>query len=90
MAQTRNEVDKKVLSLVKQAGELLVNHKYDEVWPVIGQLNGLIKKKDDLTLPGYMVEVLEKYTRDYYHQNGIVTQAHKAMTAIGGKLSQVE
>lgn len=90
MAQTRNEVDKKVLALVKEAGELLVNHKYDEVWPVMGQLNGLFKKKDDLTLPGYMVEVLEKYIRDYYHQNGIVTQAHKAMTAIGGKLSQVE
>ena len=90
MAQPRNEVDKKVLALVNEAGELLVNHKYDEVWPVMGQLNGLFKKKDDLTLPGYMVEVLEKYIRDYYHQNGIVTQAHKAMTAIGGKLSQVE
>ena len=90
MAHTRNEADMKVLALVKEAGELLVNHKYDEVWPVMGQLNGLFKKKDDLTLPGYMVEVLEKYIRDYYHQNGIVTQAHKAMTAIGGKLSQVE
>lgn len=60
------------------------------MWQRIIKIDSLIKKKDDLTLPGYMVEVLEKYTRDYYHQNGIVTQAHKAMTAIGGKLSQVE
>ncbi|MBZ2021409.1 hypothetical protein [Streptococcus sanguinis] len=90
MAQTRSETDKKVLGLAKEAGELLVNYKYSEAWPVMGQLYGLVKKKDDLALPDYMVEALEKYVRDYYHQNDIVNQAHKAMTAVGGKMAQME
>ncbi|MGT2707494.1 hypothetical protein ACVRXQ_06030 [Streptococcus panodentis] len=90
MAQTRNEVDKKVLGLAKEAGELLANYKYGEAWSVMRQLHGLVKKKNALTLPDSMVEALEKHIKDYYHQYDVITQARKAMTAIGRKMGQVE
>lgn len=82
------EQDKKVLQVVQELSSLLTSYKYEEVWEKAGELNSLLKKRDELTLPPYMIDMLQQHVKSYYYQNNNVTKAHKAMVAIGHKLEE--
>ncbi|MDV5987560.1 hypothetical protein KB575_00560 [Streptococcus canis] len=86
--QTRSAEDKKVLQVAQELSELLVNHKYDESWEKAGELNSLLKKREGLTLPGFMVDMMSQHLKSYYYQNNAIGKAHKAMSAIGHKLQE--
>lgn len=88
--ETRNEQDKKVLGLANQISELLVAHQYEGTWELVGELNALLKKKEELTLPTYMIDSLIQYIKSYYYQNNQVKKARTAMTAIGHKLADFD
>lgn len=88
MQNTRSEADKKILKVAQEFSELLKTHNYDASWEKAGELNSLLKKRDDLSLPGYMVDMIAQHLKSYYYQNNVVTKAHKAMTAIGHKLEE--
>ena len=85
--EVHNEQDKKVLGLANELSELLVAHKYEETWERVGELNSLLKKKEELTLPSYMIDALVQHVKSYYYQNNQVKKARTAMTAIGHKLA---
>ncbi|WP_273451258.1 hypothetical protein [Streptococcus ferus] len=87
MVNVTKAEDKKVLAISQEFSELLVNHKYDEAWEKAGELNGLLKKREELTLPSYMIDMMQTHLKNYYYQNNVVNKAHKAMSAIGHKLA---
>lgn len=87
MVNVTKPEDKKVLAVNQELSELLIGHKYNEAWEKAGELNSLLKKRDDLTLPSYMLDMLQNHLKSYYYQNNAVTKAHKTMTAIGHKLA---
>ncbi|AXQ77771.1 hypothetical protein DDV21_001120 [Streptococcus chenjunshii] len=86
MAQ--NEQDKKVLHVAQELAELLTTHKYEESWEKAGELNGLLKSREGLTLPSYMLDMLNQHLKSYYYQNNVINKAHKAQSAIGHKLAE--
>lgn len=88
MAQTRNEKDKKILAVSQELSGLLVSYKYEEAWEKAGELNALLKNRDELTLPPYMIDMLQQHLKSYYYQNNVVKKAHRSMTAIGHKLEE--
>lgn len=88
MAQTRNEKDKKVLAVSQELSGLLTAYKYEEAWEKAGELNSLLKQRDELTLPPYMIDMLAQHLKSYYYQNSVIKKAHKAMSAIGHKLEE--
>lgn len=90
MANTQNAEDKKLLAVSQEFSGLLTSHKYDEAWEKAGELNGLLKKREGLTLPGYMVDMIETHLKSYYFQNSNVNKARKAMSAIGHKLAEIK
>ncbi|WP_373808431.1 hypothetical protein [Streptococcus ferus] len=87
MVNVTKAEDKKVLAVSQELSELLVGHKYDEAWEKAGELNALLKKRDDLTLPSYMLDMMQTHLKNYYYQNNVVNKAHKSMSAIGHKLA---
>lgn len=88
MSNTRPEADKKILHVAHELSELLVGHSYDQAWEKAGELNSLLKRREELTLPGYMVDMIAQHLKSYYYQNNTVSKAHKAMSAIGHKLEE--
>ncbi|MFS1664092.1 hypothetical protein [Streptococcus sp. zg-JUN1979] len=83
----RTEADKKLLFVTQELSDLLTSHKYDEAWTKAGELHSLLKNTEGLTLPPYMLDMLKTHLKSYYYQNNVVNKAHKAMSAIGGKLA---
>lgn len=81
-------MDKKVLKVSQELSELLTAYKWEEAYTKAGELNGLLKNRDELTLPGYMVDMMAQHVRSYYYQNNQVSKAHKSMVAIGHKLAE--
>lgn len=90
MPQGKSEQDKKVLVITQELSELLTNYKYDEAWEKAGELNKLLKLKDGLTLPPYMIDMLVTHMKSYYYQNNQIQKAHKVMSAIGHKLAEFQ
>lgn len=90
MPQGKSEQDKKVLHVAQELSDLLTSYKYDEAWEKAGELNGLLKSDEGLTLPSYMLDMLRQHVKSYYYQNNIITKSHKAMTAIGHKLAEFQ
>lgn len=88
MLNTHTETDKKMLNVAHELSELLVGHSYDQAWEKAGELNSFLKRREELTLPGYMVDMITQHLKSYYHQNNAVNKAHKAMSAIGHKLEE--
>lgn len=88
MANVRSEADRKVLRVTQELSELLTSYKYDEAWEKAGELNSLLKKRDELTLPAYMLDMLQQHLKSYYYQNNVVSKARKSMAAIGHKLEE--
>ncbi|HFN2780232.1 TPA: hypothetical protein ACHDGW_000758 [Streptococcus pyogenes] len=86
MSNTRSEADKKLLVVTQELSELLISHQYDQSWEKAGELNSLLKKREELTLPGYMVDMIQQHLKSYYYQNNMINKAHKSMSAIGHKL----
>ncbi|HEM3642583.1 TPA: hypothetical protein U1C81_000553 [Streptococcus suis] len=70
--------------------ELLVAYQYEGTWELVGELNALLKKNEELTLPTYMIDSLKQYVKSYYYQNDQVKKARTAMTAIGHKLADFD
>lgn len=90
MPQAQSEQDKKVLRVAQELSALLVSHKYDESWEKAGELNGLLKNRENLTLPSYMLDMLGQHLKSYYFQNSHIKKAHTAMSAIGHKLEDFQ
>lgn len=88
MSGTRSEADKKLLQVAQELSELLVGHSYDQAWEKAGELNSILKKREEFTLPEYMVDMIQQHLKSYYRQNKIVNNAHIAMSAIGHKLQE--
>ncbi|HEM6035848.1 hypothetical protein [Streptococcus suis] len=88
MANNRTDADKKLLAVSQELSQALTSHKYDDAWTKAGELNGLLKSRDEYTLPGYMLDMIAKHLKDFYWQNNQVNKAHKAMSAIGHKLEE--
>lgn len=88
MSKNYTEQDKKVLRVSSELSELLTAYKWDEAYTKAGELNALLKKRDELTLPGYMLDMMATHVKSYYYQNNQVSKAHKAMVAIGHKLAE--
>lgn len=84
--QQRNELDKKFLKVAQELSEALVAYQWDEAYTKAGELNSLLKQRDQMTLPGYMLDSAQNHLRSFYHQNTVVQKAHKAMIAVGHKL----
>lgn len=88
MSETRSKLDKKLLNVTHELSELLVGHSYDQAWEKAGELNSILKNREDFTLPEYMVDMIAQHLKSYYYQNNTVNKAHKAMSAIGHKLEE--
>ncbi|MCK1245186.1 hypothetical protein MX035_08975 [Streptococcus uberis] len=88
MSGTRSEADKKLLQVAQELSELLVGHSYDQAWEKAGELNSILKKREEFTLPEYMVDMIQQHLKSYYRQNRIVNKAYIAMSAIGHKLQE--
>lgn len=88
MAGTRTEADKKLLHVAQELSELLVGHSYDQAWEKAGELNSILKKREEFTIPEYMIDMIQQHLKSYYRQNTNVNKAHKAMSAIGHKLQE--
>lgn len=80
--------DKKLLATAQEFSGLLTAYKYEEAKELASQLNDLLKKRDELTLPGYMVDMMQQHLKSYYYQANVVYKARKAMSAIGHKLAE--
>ncbi|MFM1676741.1 hypothetical protein AB6P01_09785 [Streptococcus mutans] len=90
MPQSKNEQDKKVLSVVQELSQLLIGYKYDEAWGKAGELSGLLRNTESLTLPSYMLDMLKQHLKSYYYQQEQVNKSHKAQLAIGHKLEDFQ
>ncbi len=77
-----------MLNVAHELSELLVGHSYDKAWEKAGELNSLLKRREELTLPGYMVDMIAQHLKSYYFQNNVISKAHKTMSAIGHKLEE--
>lgn len=84
----RNDMDKKLLNLTTELSEALTTYKYEEAWNKAGELNSLLKNREQFSLPGYMLDMIGQHVKSYYYQNSTVQKAHKAMSAIGHKLEE--
>ena len=90
MANNRTDADKKLLAVSQELSQALTSHKYDDAWTKAGELNGLLKKRDEYTLPSYMLDMIAQHLKEFYRQNNYVSKAHKTMTAIGHKLEEIK
>ncbi|HEM3630743.1 TPA: hypothetical protein U1D13_000628 [Streptococcus suis] len=88
MAENRTQEDKKVLAVSQELSQALVTYKWEEAWTKAGELNGLLKNREGLTLPPYMLDMLVQHLKSFYYQNNQINKAHKAMSAIGHKLEE--
>lgn len=86
MSNTRSEADKKLLNVAHELSELLVGHSYDQAWEKAGELNSLLKRREEFTLPEYMIDMMEQHLKSYYIKTKEVQKIHKVMSAIGHKL----
>lgn len=84
----RTPQDKKLLQVAQELSQLLSGYKYDEAWEKAGELNSLLKNREESTLPNYMLDMIQTHLKSYYYQNNQVSKAHKAMTAIGHRLEE--
>lgn len=88
MTGTRSDADKKLLQVAQELSELLVGHTYDQAWEKAGELNSILKNREEFTLPEYMIDMIQQHLKSYYRQNNNVNTAHKVMSAIGHKLQE--
>lgn len=84
----RNEKDKKFLAVVQELSGLLISYKWDEAYTKVGELNSLLKNREELTLPSYMIDMAASHVKSFYYHNNIVNKSHKSMVAIGHKLDE--
>lgn len=67
MSNTRSEADKKLLNVAHELSELLVGHSYDQAWEKAwekaGELNSLLKRREEFTLPEYMIDMMEQHLK---------------------------
>lgn len=84
----RNDKDKKVLGVVAELSVFLKEHKYDEAWEKAGELSALIKSREELSLPDYMIDMLQQHLKKFYYQNSVIKKARKAQSAVGHKLEE--
>lgn len=61
----RNDKDKKVLGVVAELSVFLKEHKYDEAWEKAGELSALIKSREELSLPDYMIDMLQQHLKKF-------------------------
>ncbi|PIA85352.1 hypothetical protein [Streptococcus parauberis] len=88
MLNTHTETDEKMLNVAHELSELLVGHSYDKAWEKAGELNSLLKRREELTLQGYMVDMIAQHLKSYYYQNNVVSKDHTTISAIGHKLEE--
>lgn len=86
--QQRNEKDKKFLAVAQELSELLTAYKWDDAYTKAGELNSLLKQREELSLPSYMIDMAQSHLKSFYYQNTAVNKAHKAMVAVGHKLAE--
>lgn len=86
MSNTRSEADKKLLNVAHELSELLVGHSYDQAWEKAGEFNSLLKRREEFTLPEYMIDMMEQHLKSYYIKTKEVQKIHKGMSVIGHKL----
>lgn len=86
----RSEADKKLIAVSQELSQSLIVHKYEEAWTKAGELNNLLKKREEYTLPGYMLDMIAQHLKEFYRQNNYVSKAHKTMSAIGHKLEEIK
>ncbi|MFI3886752.1 hypothetical protein [Streptococcus parauberis] len=88
MSETRSEADKKLLHVANEFSESLISYNYEEAWQKHGELSSLLKNREEYTLPGYMIDMIQQHISSFRKLNDKVNQAHKAMSAIGHKLQE--
>lgn len=79
MSNTRSEADKKLLVVTQELSELLTSHQYEQSWEKAGELNSLLKRREEFTLPGYMVDMIQQHLKSYYYQNNMINKAHRTL-----------
>ncbi|MGX9845705.1 hypothetical protein ACR3IL_10575 [Streptococcus iniae] len=89
MSNTRTEADKKLLYVKQEFAELLLAYKYQESWTKAGELNALLKNKENLSLPEEVTNNIASLLKGYYDANDKVNEAHKRMTGFGHKLQEI-
>ena len=77
-----------MLNVAHELSELLVGHSYDKAWEKAGELDSLLKRREELTLQGYMVDMIAQHLKSYYYQNNVVSKDHTTISAIGHKLEE--
>ncbi|ESR10139.1 hypothetical protein DIX60_01375 [Streptococcus iniae] len=88
MSNTRSEADKKLLRQVQEFSELLKSHSYDLADEKAVELKSLLRKRDDYTLAGYMLDMIGQHLKSFDHYNRDVKKAKNNIAGIGRKLEE--
>ena len=85
---TLNGKDKQVIELSNELAKKLKEKDFSQSWSLAGELNGLLKNEEELTLSYQVIQCIKNDLASYYDMNKVYNKVANRAFAIGSNLER--